>query len=354
MATNPITSITVRNFGPFETADIKLSPGLNVILGDNSTGKSQLMKLLYAGSQALKESARDSTPVAKRELEHKLSSKLVGTFRPLEGKLGRLARRARGTSNCDVIVKYGNIGSPLKFSFSSRARSEVKAASVPNQPITDQPVYVPPHELLSLGASFISLYDQFDMPFDETWRDTVSLMTLPALKGPRGQRANEILAPFSQLLQGGTVREWDGEFVLNQPGIGNLEAPLLAEGHRKLAMIVRLIATGALLDSGFLFWDEPEANLNPMSQRAVANALVQLASQGVQIFVATHSTFLLREIQMAKTSTDVRYIGLHRDVDEDIEATAQVVVESSDDVDDLEFVAALEAEAAQADRYFSE
>ncbi|WP_281258757.1 hypothetical protein [Avibacterium endocarditidis] len=42
-----------------------------------------------------------------------------------------------------------------------------------------------------------------------------------------------------------------------------MEIPLVAEGLRKLAMVARLVATGTLLDKGCLFWDEPEANLNP-------------------------------------------------------------------------------------------
>ncbi len=77
-------------------------------------------------------------------------------------------------------------------------------------------------------------------------------------------------------------------------------------------MIVRLIASGVLLEGGYLFWDEPEANLNPSSQKAVAHALKHLADQGSQIFVATHSMFLLRELQMSGGSADTRYIGLER------------------------------------------
>lgn len=41
-----------------------------------------------------------------------------------------------------------------------------------------------------------------------------------------------------------------------------MEMPLVAEGLRKVAMLARLIATGTLLEQGYLFWDEPETNLN--------------------------------------------------------------------------------------------
>lgn len=39
-----------------------------------------------------------------------------------------------------------------------------------------------------------------------------------------------------------------------------MEMPLVAEGLRKVAMLARLIATGTLLEQGYLFWDEPETS----------------------------------------------------------------------------------------------
>ena len=93
-----------------------------------------------------------------------------------------------------------------------------------------------------------------------------------------------------------------------------MEIPLVAEGLRKLGMLARLIATGALLDNGCLFWDEPEANLNPHMIRRVASSIVELGLGGIQVFIATHSLFLLREIEMlledGKRNVDARFFGL--------------------------------------------
>lgn len=348
MAQHPITHATARSFGPFRNIDIELSPGLNVVVGDNATGKSQLLKLLYSCTKSLK----DARSLTKKELSGDLASKLDGVFRP--DTLGRLSRRAQGKARAEVSVKYAQIGDALRFGFSSHAKREVGVDSIPNRELDDEPVFLPSHELLSLGSKFIALYDAYDTGFEETWRDTVALLQRPALRGPRAARASAMLQPFSDLLQGGSVFESDGQFYLRQPGIGNLEAPLLAEGHRKLAMIVRLIANGVLLEGGYLFWDEPEANLNPASQRAVAHALVHLAQSGAQIVVATHSMFLLRELQMNGGSLSPKYIGLSRRQDDDEQiATAEVVAQVSDDLDDLDDVAALEAEAEQAGRYLA-
>lgn len=63
-----------------------------------------------------------------------------------------------------------------------------------------------------------------------------------------------------------------------------------AEGLRKLGMLARLIATGALLDKGYLFWDEPEANLNPRLIKRIAKIILDLSVNSIQIFIATHKS----------------------------------------------------------------
>ena len=94
-----------------------------------------------------------------------------------------------------VSLKYEGIGDPLSFTFNSRSRREVILDSLPHRELDDEPVFLPSHELLSLGARFIGLYDAYETGFEETWRDTVELLQRPALRGPRGQRANDVFAP---------------------------------------------------------------------------------------------------------------------------------------------------------------
>jgi predicted ATPase len=125
---------------------------------------------------------------------------------------------------------------------------------------------------------------------------------------------------------------------------------LVAEGLRKLAMIARLIATGALLDSGYLFWDEPEANLNPKMLKVVARTILQISQSGIQVFVATHSLFLLRELHILRQQTefkkiDGRCFGLH------LQDDASVKVEQGPTMDDVGVIAALDEELTQSDRY---
>lgn len=355
MARYPLTRLEADGFGPLDDVDIQLSPSLNVITGDNATGKSQLLKLLYAGTRSL----YDAPGPAKSVLSSHITNALVGVFRPEQ--LGRLARRVRGRSRASVRMKYKGIGEPLDFNFASNAQRDVKIDSVPQTRLDDTPVFFPSRELLSLYPGLVSLFETREVEFDETWRDTASLLGRPALLGPRGKDANKLMTPLLNEIEG-TVLEENGRFYVRLPsgttGTGKIEAHLVSEGFRKLAMIIRLVSNGVLLEGGYLFWDEPEANLNPKTQRAVARAIIDLARSGTQVFVATHSVFLLREFELIleeeppTSPVQPRYIGLYREPQAEGDSLSRGVrAESATDPADLSTIAALEAESAQSLRY---
>lgn len=350
MAQFPFEHIKISAFGPISGADIDVSPQLNVVVGENGTGKSQLLKLLYSAAFTVngKPGQGKNKDLQKGHLEKSIAQKLLGVFRPDE--LGRLVTRRTGTSNGTASLKFKGLGDPLTFGLSSRSRSAVEIISYPKQPLEDTSVFLPSRELISIYPGFVSLYDTTHLEFDETWRDTAILLGAPSLRGRREESASKVLQPLQEILQG-SVMEENGRFYLKRQGnvgAGKFEAHLMAEGERKLAMLVRLVSSGALLEGGYLFWDEPEANLNPRSQKYVAQVISLLASSGTQIFVATHSMFLLRELQMlaSENSVETRYIGLEK-TDSGVEA------QSEKELEDLRVIPALEAENEQTARYLS-
>ena len=50
--------------------------------------------------------------------------------------------------------------------------------------------------------------------------------------------------------------------------------------------------------NGILFWDEPEANLNPKLVKVVVETLRKLAESGVQIFVTTHDYLVSQKLSL--------------------------------------------------------
>lgn len=127
--------------------------------------------------------------------------------------------------------------------------------------------------------------------------------------------------------------------------------PLVAEGWRKIAMLARLIATGSLLGKDCLFWDKPESNLNPKLIREVARAILLICETGVQVFIATHSLFLLREFEILLErefkEVEQRYFALCRGDD-------GVEVSQADDVAGIDPLVLLDEDLAQSERFVEE
>ncbi len=343
-----LNKATLRNFGPLPDGEYQFASGLNVIVGENGLGKSQLLKLLYS---VLKVNT-DAKEFTKSALQKAYADKLIGVFRP--DALGRLVKRKQGRDRCEVRIDMKDSALSCAFSFASQAKSEVQLDQVPTVALNQAPAYIPTRELVTLCPWFGPLYDNFHLRFEESWRDTVSLLGAPSVKGPREKKAAEILKPLEEAMGGKVVvHSGTGEFYLSIPGEGTVEMPLVAEGLRKLAMLARLISTGVLLDKGCLFWDEPETNLNPKLIKVVARSILTLCQQGIQVFIATHSLFLLRELEIILQEKPLRAIAPRYFALRAGDEGAANALEQSADLYDIQTLVLLDEQLHQSDRFMA-
>jgi predicted ATPase len=352
-----LKSLKLSQFTVFSDATFTFGKHLNVIIGENGTGKTHALKAAYT---ALAVSARGGKASAsdrptKAHLQTALADKLRGVFRPDE--LGRLSRRrvagedrkAGGRVRTEVTCVLQPASQSLSYSFNTASKTEVGVDLLPESWVQKHPVFLPTRELLTIYPGFVSLYDSYHLPFEETWRDTCILLGAPLSKGVKVKEVLEMLNPLETAMGGRVDLDAGGRFYLNTDS-GRMEIHLVAEGLRKLAMIARLISTGSLLNKGYLFWDEPEANLNPKVIKLVANTILHLCKSGIQVFIGTHSLFLLRELHILQqnlfTNLDVRYFGLHP-----TEAGVQVLESKS--MDEIGDIASLDEELAQSEKYMN-
>ena len=86
---------------------------------------------------------------------------------------------------------------------------------------------------------------------------------------------------------------------------------------RKLGLLWKLIRNGLLETGTILLWDEPEGNLNPELFSLVAEILLELQRNGVQIFVATHNYNFAKYLEIRRSSKEqVQFHNLYKGTSE--------------------------------------
>ena len=290
-----LTRLSLERFTAFEKLRLDLSPGVNVFVGANGTGKTHLMKIAYAACDITKSDVG-------------FVDKLVRVFLPSGRAPGRLVKRYGQSTRCVVEVFRGD--RKLRASFSNHASVAGSATVTGAKGWRANPldsVYIPVKEMLANAPGFRSLYAHREVHFEEIYADIVDRALLPVRRGPTDQRRKRLL----KILQGaidGKVQQTNEEFFLRNRQ-GNLEFTLLAEGLRKLGLLWLLIQNGTLLEGSVLFWDEPETNLNPALFGRLVEILFELARGGVQVFLATHDYVILKELDLQRQDRDS--IALH-------------------------------------------
>ena len=343
-----LKTLRLKNFTVFPDVEFEFGKNLNIILGENGLGKTHILKAAYSVLAVSARGAKDSGNLnpTKAHLQIAIANKLRGVFRPDE--IGRLARRQAGRSRSEVECHFDEKKFDVGFSLNTSSKSEVTVDQTPSAWIGETPVYLPTRELLTISPGFVSLYATTHLPFEEIWNDTAILLGAPLARGAREKKIRQLLAPFEETMDGTVDLDDSGRFYLVTKK-GRFEMHLVAEGFRKLAMIARLIATGSLLDKGYLFWDEPESNLNPKIIKTVARTILQISASGIQVFIATHSLFLMRELHILQheefRNLDLRCFGLHTTDD------GAVRVQQGKTMDDVGSIAALDEDLHQSERY---
>ena len=341
-----IKELKISNFTRFDDARFRFGSGLNLFVGENGTGKSHILKLAYSLASVLVENEMALAAPTQDILKKSIALKLRQVFRP--DTLGRLVHNQRNGTRASVSCDFAQSSPEVEFSFSKRSLSEVAVSSLPEEWLKKTPVFFPTRELMSIYPNFVSIYETTEgLEIESTWRDTCLLLGALERSSSKEQTARELLQPLEAAMGGSIELEKGGRFYLKLPN-ERMEMHLVAEGLRKLAMVARLIATGSLLDRGYLFWDEPESNLNPKIVKQVAMTIVSLARNGIQIFVATHSLYLMREIHIllnqSDWATDARFFGFHLD-------EGGVDVKSGKSMDHVGDVTSLLEDLSQSERY---
>ena len=359
-----IAGVEIQSFTAFGKLEVSLSPRVNVIIGSNGTGKTHLLKAIYALAIADQPSSNEER--SEKGQESYISNKLLRLFSPEENKIGTL--RARGSTAPTRLSLKGSDDTGVAISFSGRSKVARLEKNAGPEGHESPPVFIPTKEILSLVRGMRHPdHDRatVEMIFDDTYIDLAELLVRPGFEDEASglnedPRLSSIVRELVGLV-GGRYRWTDDGAFRFEPGSyeekadparstsktaqayqdstvlrfdsrrgQSLSSTMTAEGYRKIGVLHRLLCNGSINPgtTGVLLWDEPEANLNPKLMKKLVQVLLELSRNGQQIVLATHDYVILKWLDLLtdKGKEDhVRFHALFRDP-----KTEKMALESAD------------------------
>ena len=323
-----IERLDLKNLTTFNDLTLEFSPKINVIIGENGTGKTHLLKAAYglcAGAPLLKNKPETS----EDELQAALTVKMLRLFMPLNDKLGKMHRQG-ATEQAYLSAQFAG-GHKIAATFYNNSKELALQDCVNYEQYRAEAVFIPTKEVLSFMKGFISLYEKYGLSFDQTYQDICLLLDLPEVRLENLHvKSKWAMEEIEEVCRGRFVFYGGGKVTFKNEN-AEYSANSMAEGFRKAGILSRLLETGAIQPgvSGPLFWDEPESNLNPKLMKLLVQILLELSRNGQQIILATHDYVLLKwfDLLMDKGKDDhVRFHSLYLDVD-----TSESKVTSTED-----------------------
>lgn len=130
----------------YSDLSVPFSRHINVISGETSVGKTNIMKALYSYGKTINEINDLYDPVSNERVSEILTSKFLGVFRPDDRKIGRLVKRNRGRGNATCKITFDDGYAPT-FSFSILATKTIKMEGYQQTDTWLRFVYIPAKRL---------------------------------------------------------------------------------------------------------------------------------------------------------------------------------------------------------------
>lgn len=317
----PINSVEISNFTVFKKNEIQFSKGLNIFIGKNGTGKTHLLKLIncldnnfYNLTENKKDKYKEDDIKVFSVIDSKafpIPSSIYKVYSKYtnDAKNGELkSKKISVNFNKDISIQLHN----RVYSFVPHNRNGItintkvfksefllkykKTYKLKNNKFT----FIPCKDILTSSKGFSALYDRRFINFESVYYNIIKKSELPFIRD-LDEDFEKIAKKIEEAIGGKAIYK-NNYFLIDYKNIGEIYFDMIAEGHKKLALIYILIMNGEIDKNTVLLLDEPESNLNPQLTDLLVEILLSLSKLGCQIFIATHNTFILDDIEIQRKS----------------------------------------------------
>ncbi len=288
-----IDEVRFANFGVVGNFQCDRFGTINLVIGENGTGKTFLVKALYSAVRAWEEYRRgdDIRPFADV-----VSEKLRWTFQV--DKLGELTTRSQ-EKGLSFSARLGD--AEIGYQFTRSASGKVGTAFAPERAKKGNSVFIPAKEVLSLFSVILRSrdIDRF-FGFDDTYYDLVKALRISPSRGRNYNVFAESRKSVGDVIDGKVeYDEENGKWFYKNRKNQKFAIGATSEGVKKIAIMDRLLSNGYLDVNSLIFIDEIESALHP---KAICDFLDMLAAiagdKKLQIFITSHSYFVIKKLYL--------------------------------------------------------
>jgi predicted ATP-dependent endonuclease of OLD family len=346
-----IKDLSLENFTAFEQAKFNFCDGINVLIGANGTGKTHAMKAMYALVSDYEDYYKNLQKVFNIQKVNTLIRNIRNNGEDKNITLGFSSFNGDEKSRASRKIYFQDMDIEIFY------REAEIAIHISNYSEVVHSIYLPTTEMLSIYDHFFATYERREIPYDSTCYDLALALNAAILRKTHAdyQLVEPIINNLQDIITGSKTQKEDvvvkesEHFYFHLNG-NKLDVNVVADGYRKLGTLFYLLRNGSLTTNSILFWDEPEANLNPKLIVKVAKVLQALADSGIQIFIATHDYLLSHELSLlaeypSENPIALKFFSLYKPNEQ-----SSVIVEEGHSLADIAHNPILEEFAAHYDR----
>jgi len=333
-----IEKIKIENLTVFENLEIDTSAPINVFIGENGTGKTQILKFIH---MMLSNSDKENSTPEELEYLADFDELLENVGFSSEIKIGLSSNDEGSRKLLDKLKELGSSYEDIAKNFETLQRKREnltknlefmsinhlnKSQITRNQHLdiilelildddnkTKNFIFIPAKDMLTHSKGLPAMKKEYgaNMPFDDIYVNIIEKASKWNKKDVP-EIAKKVV-PILEDIMDGVVEIINEVFYIKKRNGKMIPFDFEAEGIKKIGLLWQLFMGGTITEGTILLWDEPESNLNPKLSSTIAWILLELSRSGVQIFLTTHNYFLAKYFDiLEKDKKEVVFHSLYR------------------------------------------
>ncbi len=293
-----ITEIHIKSFGPIADLNYNNLGKINLFIGHNGSGKTFLLKSLFAATKTVERFQRGNDPRSCKEL---LSNYLWWTFQTKQ--LKDLVKK--GEEKLEFSIK-GENGESFSYEFGNFTTKEVSTVQNSYAQTETNSIFLPAKEVLSLQNIILrSREDNQEFGFDETYFDLAKALR-PSTKGRNAESFSKARKTLQTAI-GGRIHFDDKKhtWIFKDNQNRSFDINTTSEGIKRISILDSLLGNHYLCRDSVVFIDELESNLHPQLIKQFLDIISILANDGLQFFITTHNYFVIKRLYILAHKNDI-------------------------------------------------